>query len=32
MSPITECPDEPAQAEALRLCKDSGLACKAVMS
>jgi hypothetical protein len=29
---IIECPDERSQVEALRLCKDAGLNCKAVMS
>jgi hypothetical protein len=29
---IVECADEKAQAEALRLCQQHGLECKAVMS
>jgi hypothetical protein len=29
---IVECADEQAQVSALRLCKDAGLKCKAVMS
>ncbi len=29
---IVECADERAQVEALRVCQEAGLTCKAVMS